>query len=330
MKQPALRDRYHRVINYLRISVTDRCNLRCAYCMPEEGVPSLDHAEILSYEELLRVARVAVRLGIWKIRVTGGEPLVRKGIVGFVGQLAAIPGVRDLCLTTNGMLLADTAAELRRVGLRRVNVSLDTLNPERFRRITRRPGLDRVIAGIRAARDQGLRPVKVNVVAMRGLNDDELPDFVAFARTEGVEVRFIEFMPGSGEWDESRVIPAAEVLERLSGRFRLEPVRELRSSGPSRTYQLPDGTRIGVISPLSDHFCGTCNRLRLTAAGRLRTCLFSNREIDLRRVLRSGVDDGALEHVLREAVARKPPGHGMEHTAPAAEADRPAMNRVGG
>ena len=330
MTQPALRDRYHRIINYLRISVTDRCNLRCAYCMPEEGVPSLDHTEILTYEELLRVARAAVRLGIWKIRVTGGEPLVRKGVLGFLSELARLPGVRDLCLTTNGILLAETAAELRRAGLRRVNVSLDTLRPERFERIARRGGLDRVLAGIRAAREHGLRPVKVNVVAMRGVNDDELPDFVDFARAEDVEVRFIEFMPGSGEWDESRVIPAAEVLERLSSRFRLEPVRELRSSGPSRTYQLPDGTRIGVISPLSDHFCGTCNRLRLTAAGRLRTCLFSSREIDLRRVLRSGVGDGVLEAVLRGAVARKPPGHGMESTAPAPEADRPAMNRVGG
>ncbi len=330
MKQPPLRDRYHRTINYLRISVTDRCNLRCAYCMPEEGVPSLDAAEILSYEELLRVARVAVRLGIWKIRVTGGEPLVRKGILGFLAELARLPGVRDLCLTTNGILLAETAAALRRAGLRRVNVSLDTLRPERFERIARRGGLDRVLAGIRAAREHGLRPVKVNVVAMRGVNDDELADFVEFARTQGVEVRFIEFMPGGGGWDESRVIPAAEILERLSGRFRLEPVRELRSSGPSRTYRLPDGTRIGVISPLSDHFCGTCNRLRLTAAGRLRTCLFSNREIDLRRVLRSGVDDGVLEAVLRDAVARKPPGHGMECAAPAPEADRPAMNRVGG
>ncbi len=330
MTQPALRDRYHRIINYLRISVTDRCNLRCAYCMPEEGVPSLDPTEILSYEELLRVARVAVRLGIWKIRVTGGEPLVRKGILGFLWELARLSGVRDLCLTTNGILLAEAAAQLRRAGLRRVNVSLDTLRPERFERIARRNGLDRVLAGIRAARQHGLQPVKVNVVAMRGVNDDELPDFVEFARVEGVEVRFIEFMPGGGAWDESRVIPAAEVLERLSARFRLEPLREPGSTGPSRTYRLPDGTRIGVISPLSDHFCGTCNRLRLTAAGRLRTCLFSNREIDLRRVLRSGVDDGVLEAVLRDAVARKPPGHGMECSVPAREADRPAMNRVGG
>ncbi len=329
MTQTVLLDRYHRVINYLRVSVTDRCNLRCAYCMPEEGVRPLDHAEVLSYEEILRVARVAVRMGIHKVRITGGEPMVRRGLLGFLGELAAIPGIRDLSLTTNGVLLAGMARDLRAAGLRRVNVSLDTLRPERFERITRRPGLERVVEGIRAARAAGLEPVKVNVVAMRGFNDDEILDFVDFARQEGVEVRFIEFMPAGGAWDRRRVVPAAEILDTLLARHPFEPAGRETASGPSRTYRLPDGTRVGVISPLSDHFCGTCNRLRLTAAGRLRTCLFSDREVDLRRVLRSGADDRALEAVLRAAVAQKPEGHGMAADAPCG-ADRPTMSRVGG
>ncbi len=325
-----LTDRHQRRINYLRVSVTDRCNLRCHYCMPEEGVPSLGHGAILSYEEFLRVGRVAVALGIEKIRVTGGEPLVRKGIEDFLGRLARLDGLRDLALTTNGLLLAQRVQALRDAGLRRVNVSLDTLRPDRFERITRRPGLDRVLAGIRAARDAGLRPVKVNVVAMRGVNHDEILDFAAFAREEGVQVRFIEFMPAGAAWEEARVVPAREILETLAA--ALGPLRTLPNGpagGPSRVFELPGGGTVGVISPLSDHFCGTCNRLRLTADGRLRTCLFSRSEIDLRAVLRSGADDRELARVLREAVSAKPAGHGLSAT-PDGPRDRPSMHRVGG
>lgn len=323
------RDRFLRTINYLRVSVTDRCNLRCTYCMPEEGVAPLDHGDILSYEEILRVARAAVGLGIGKIRVTGGEPLVRRGIVGFVRRVAAIPGVWDLSLTTNGLLLAEMAADLKAAGLRRVNVSLDTLRPEVFERVTRRKGLDRVLAGLAEARRVGLTPVKVNVVAMRGVNEGEILDFAEFAREGGYEVRFIEFMPANGEtWAEERLLTAAQILETLRSRYPLESVPSEQGTGPSRAFLLPGGGRVGVISPLSDHFCGSCNRLRLTAEGRLRSCLFSDEETDVRELLRAGADDEALTEAILEAVQGKPQGHAL------GEEGRHkcglSMNRVGG
>ncbi len=324
-----LQDRYHRQINYLRVSITDRCNLRCTYCMPEEGVQPLAHDAILSYEEILRVARVAVELGIRKIRVTGGEPLVRRGVVPFIERLAALPGVNDLSLTTNGLLLPQLAGPLHRAGLRRVNVSLDTLRPDRFHRVTRRHGFREVLAALQAAREVGLAPIKVNVVVIRGFNDDEIPAFAAFAQEHGYEVRFIEFMPARPDvWTSGHLVPAAEILETLRAHTPLEPAGE-GQGGPSRMFALPGGGRVGVISPLSDHFCGTCNRLRLTAAGRLRTCLFSDQEVDLRAVLRSGSDDRTLAAVLQDAVARKPEGHGLGCDAPP-DADRPAMSRIGG
>jgi cyclic pyranopterin phosphate synthase len=329
MSGPALRDGFRRTIDYLRLSVTDRCNLRCIYCMPAAGVHPLDHTEILSYEEMLRIVRIAVGEGIRKVRVTGGEPLVRKGIVEFVGDLSRVAGVQDLSLTTNGLLLEEMAPHLRRAGLRRVNVSLDTLRPEVFERITRRPGLDRVLAGIEAARREGLSPVKVNVVALRGVNDGEILDFAAFAEEGGYEVRFIEFMPAEKDaWDETRLVPAAEILDTLRSRYPLVPLLAEKLSGPCRVFQLPKGGRVGVISPLSDHFCGGCNRLRLTATGSLRGCLFSREETDLRALLRSGAGDDELAAVLREVVARKPRGHGLQE-GPAHGAGI-AMSRIGG
>jgi len=328
MTVSTLHDQFRRRINYLRISVTDRCNLRCTYCMPQEGVDPVPHADILTYEEFLRVTRVAVGEGIRKVRVTGGEPLIRKGIVAFLRELAAIPGVEDLSLTTNGLLLADMANELAHAGLRRVNVSLDTLRPHVFEQITRSPGLDRVLAGLAAARDAGLAPIKVNVVAMRGTNDEELLDFAAFAEETGYEVRFIEFMPAAPtEWDATRVISAAEILERLRTRYELEPLRGGAYAGPSRMFRLPGGGRIGVISPVSEHFCGACNRLRLTATGNLRGCLFSAEETNLRTLLRSPAPDSALAAVIRDVVARKPERHRIEGAAP----DRSMrMSRIGG
>ena len=312
MSGAGLHDLFQRRINYLRLSITDRCNLRCTYCMPAEGVSALDHGDILSYEELLRVARVAVGLGIEKIRITGGEPLVRRGVVGFVARVGALPGLQDFSLTTNGLLLADTAAALRQAGLRRVNVSLDTLRPEVFERITRRPGLERVLAGLAEARRVGLAPIKVNVVALRGVNDGEILDFAAFAQQEACEVRFIEFMPSTADaWDRGQVLTSAEVLAVLGSRYDLQPTTNGSAAGPSRTFRLPGGGLVGVISPLSDHFCGSCNRLRLTAEGRLRSCLFSQEETDLRPLLRGAADAGALAAAIRTAVQRKPERHAI-------------------
>lgn len=324
-----LEDRFRRRINYLRVSVTDRCNLRCAYCMPAEGVAPLGHGEVLSYEEILRVARVALTMGIEKIRITGGEPLVRKGILGFVERVAELPGLNDLSLTTNGVLLGELAGALRQAGLRRVNVSLDSLRPEVFARITRRDVLPLVLRGIDAAAAAGLQPIKVNAVVIRGENDSEILDFAEFARERRCEVRFIEFMPSRPEaWEGKRVVPSAEILATLSARHDLVPVEGGGTSGPSRTFRLPGGGSVGVISPLSDHFCGRCNRLRLTAAGSLRSCLFSDRETDLRRVLRTTSDDRELAECILEAVHHKPERHGAGGEAP--DDGGLAMSRVGG
>ncbi len=329
MSDHPLEDGFRRRINYLRVSVTDRCNLRCTYCMPEAGVPPLPPAEILSNQEILRVTRVAVALGIRKVRITGGEPLVRRGIQDLVSDLAALTGVQDLSLTTNGLLLAEACASLKAAGLQRVNVSLDTLKPEVFLRITRRPGLDRVLAGIDRARGVGLAPVKVNVVALRGVNDGEILGFAEFAQAQGVAVRFIEFMPANGEpWEDARLLSAGEILAIVGARYALVPEGASGDAGPSRSFRLPGGGSIGVISPLTDHFCGTCNRLRLTAEGKLRSCLFSDEETDLRGLLRGGADDEELARAIRTAATRKPQGHRLgdqgRHKCGL------AMNRVGG
>jgi GTP 3',8-cyclase len=307
-----VKDSFGRRIDYLRLSVTDRCNLRCRYCMPEAGVEPLGHGQILSYEELLRVAAAAVRLGVRKIRVTGGEPLVRKGLVGFIGQLAGLPARPEVTLTTNGLGLAELAGELRAAGLSRVNVSLDTLRPERFARITRRPGLERVLAGLAAAEAAGLTPIKLNMVPIAGENADEIVDFARLSLEHPWEVRFIEFMPvssGLSYGPESR-FPAAAILEQLQRLGSLEPLDRQGPSGPARLYRYAGGLgRIGVIPAVSEHFCGDCNRLRLTADGRIRPCLFSTEEIDLRSALRAGASDQALEQLLQQATGAKPERH---------------------
>ncbi len=325
-----LRDNFSRRINYLRVSVTDRCNLRCLYCMPPDGVEALPHGHILTYEEIERVVGIAIGLGITKVRITGGEPLVRKGITGFIGAVAAMRGLEDLSLTTNGVLLAGMAAELKAAGLKRVNVSLDTLKPEVFERIAQRPYLCEVLKGIDGATAAGLLPVKVNVVAMRGVNDGEIIDFADFARERAIEVRFIEFMPSRADaWRADTFVPASEILDTIRTKYELTAVGGTAShSGPGRIFSLPDAGRVGVISPLSDHFCGNCNRLRLTSDGRLRSCLFSNAEIDLKAKLRDGSDDAAVSALLKRAVAEKP----EKHTADAYRDEHcgMAMNRIGG
>jgi len=308
-----LKDTFGRTVDYLRLSVTDRCNLRCCYCMPEEGVPSIPHGEILSYEELLRVAAASVRLGVRKIRVTGGEPLVRKGIVDFIRQLAALPGRPEITLTTNGLRLAEMAGELKSAGLSRVNVSLDTLNEERFIQITRRPGLAQVLAGLAAAEEVGLVPLKVNMVPIRGVNEDEVVEFARFTLHRRWEIRFIEYMPvsdGLGFTPEQR-FPAQAIMEELSRLGILLPLPRSGPAGPARLFRYADalGT-LGVIPAVSNHFCAECNRLRVTADGRIRPCLFSDGEIDLKPALHSG-DDALLEVALADAVGAKPEKHGI-------------------
>jgi cyclic pyranopterin phosphate synthase len=299
-------DAYQRKINYLRLSVTDRCNLRCRYCMPPTGVVPKQRREILSYEELYQIAKISVSLGIEKIRVTGGEPLVRKGVVDFLTRLSGLPGLRQLVMTTNGQLLADMAKDLHAAGVKRLNVSLDSLNADMFRKVTRGGELSRTLAGIAAARQNGLQ-VKLNVVVMRGVNDMELYDFVDMSLDQHLAVRFIEYMPAVEDknWRQY-VVPGQEIIERINARYPLQEVPRHRLSGPSRDYRIDGATgTVGVITPVYDHFCSDCNRIRVTATGQVKTCLFSNCGFDLKPYLRSS-DEGALAEVLRRLVQDKP------------------------
>jgi cyclic pyranopterin phosphate synthase len=302
-------DSFQRPINYLRISVTDRCNLRCVYCMPEEGVTLMSHADILTYEEIYTVAKVAAGLGINKVRLTGGEPLVRLGLAELVSMLAGIEGIDDLSLTTNGILLAEKAAELKQAGLKRVNISLDTLRPERFREITRCGELEDTLKGIAAAHAVGLEPVKINMVVMAGVNDDELIDFARKTIDDGWHVRFIEHMPVIDNGSD-RLISVKEMKKRLDVIGKMEPFKMNVGNGPAKYFRLP-GARgtIGFITPVTEHFCYQCNRLRLTADGKLRPCLLSEEEIDLRGALRSSASAEELKHLIEKAIACKPERH---------------------
>ncbi len=298
--------------------------------MPEEGVAARAHDEILRYEEIARVVRVAAEVGLKHVRLTGGEPLVRRDIVELVRQVARTPGIEEVSMTTNGVLLAAFAADLLAAGLRRVNVSLDTLDPERFRKITRWGNLNDVLGGVAAARAAGLEPVKINVVAVRGMNDDEAVAFAQRTRDEGWNVRFIEVMPlGAGEhWSADSYVSSAETRARIEEALGpLEPAT-LEGSGPARYWRLPGaGGVIGFISPISEHFCAACNRLRLTADGKLMPCLLSDRELDLRALLRGGADDAALRDLLLRAVAMKPDRHHLdERIVP----ETHLMSQVGG
>jgi cyclic pyranopterin phosphate synthase len=310
-----LSDSFQRPINYLRVAVTDRCNLRCIYCMPEEGVKWMSHSDILSYEELITIIRASAELGISKIRITGGEPLVRQGIEDFVQMIAQIPGIEDIAMTTNGIFLAKYAADLKKAGLHRVNVSLDTLKPERFKKICR--GVDaggdisNVLAGIKAAQEAGLNPVKINMVVMAGVNDDEILDFARKTVDEEWHVRFIELMPFTGHDGHTPVgLTTRELKQRIDPLGRMEPYKHQWGNGPAKYYKLPEakGT-MGFISALSEHFCFSCNRLRLTADGKLRPCLMSETMIDLREPLRGGISKDQLKELIQQAVTAKPMGH---------------------
>lgn len=324
-------DPFGRSIEYLRLSITDRCNLRCRYCMPEEGVTALAHGDILSYEELLCVARTCVELGIRKIRVTGGEPLVRRGVVDFIARLAALPGAPEIALTTNGLLLAEMAAPLKAAGLQRVNISIDTLRPERFAALTRRGGLEQVLAGLAAADAVGLAPVKINVIPLKGVNDDELLDFARLTLEHPWEVRFIEFMPISPdlEYGNSAGVPMTEVERQLQSLGHLEPLPRGATAGPARRFRIPGASGcLGLIPSVSGHFCPECNRLRVTADGRVRGCLFGNQEIDLKPVLRSGSGAEALAGQLRAAICAKPEKHAIG--SPRFTAPNRRMQGIGG
>src|SRR5512139_4095945 len=323
-----LRASFGRQVDYLRLSVTDRCDLRCVYCMPSEGIPLKPASEILTYSELVRTVRVAVALGVRKVRITGGEPLVRRDILSLVGQVAAVPGVRDLAMTTNGTALPEMAVPLRKAGLSRVNVSLDTIRRDRFAEITRRDALPRVLSGIEEAVRAGLAPVKINVVLLHGLLPAEVDDFLALAREMPVEVRFIERMP-IGCFPSEAFVSAEGVRERI---LSLHGVREGRNGEPSSavTYEVSGfAGKLGIISPVSRRFCERCNRLRVTADGRLRGCLFARGTLDLRAVLRSGLGDDAVAQLLRAAVRAKPEGHDLCGFGNAPSAAEP-MSRVGG
>jgi len=326
-----LTDAFRRPITYLRISVTDRCNLRCVYCMPEGGLPWIPKAEILTFEEIERVVRAAAPLGVRSIRLTGGEPLVRRDLPELVARLAAIPGIDDIALSTNGLLLADLAADLRAAGLRRVNVSLDTLRADRFAAIARRPGLDRVLAGIDAALAAGLGPLKINCVVMRGQNDDELADFAAFTRERAVFVRFIEVMPviENATLQREAYVPSGELLDRIARDGELLPVAGPGGNGPARYYAFAGAPgAIGVISPLSHDYCETCNRVRLSADGQLKLCLFGDTGIDLRTPLRRGADAEELGAIFTGAMAIKPERHHLDLGKPASAMR--ALSEIGG
>jgi len=307
-------DRFGRVHTDLRISVTDRCNLRCFYCMPEAGVAFRSSGEILRFEEIQRFVQVAARLGIREVRLTGGEPLVRKGVCRLVEMLAAVPGIDDLAMTTNGVLLPEHAEALKAAGLSRLNISLDTLDRRKFHQIARRDELPRVLDGIAAAERAGFRRTKLNALAIRGYTEDEVVPLAQFARRHGMELRFIEFMPLDGDdlWDADRVLPGEQILEILAGALGpLERVTRDGSRGPATEYRFLDGgPPIGLVNSVSDPFCDRCSRLRLTADGKVRNCLFSMEEWDARAVLRAGGSDEPLAELVIEAVRAKRKKHG--------------------
>jgi cyclic pyranopterin phosphate synthase len=325
-------DSFGRVHTNLRISVTDRCNIRCFYCMPNENIQFRPRDEILTFEEIERFTRVAAQLGVTKVRLTGGEPLVRSGLEKLIGKLVALPGIKDVALTTNGILLAEQAAALKRAGLHRLNISLDGLNEETFERITRRTGLHRVLEGIAAAQRIGFEGIRLNAVAIRGITDDEIVPLGEFARQQQLELRFIEFMPldAEGNWETDQVISGDLIRKKLEAEFgELVPAARPDPSQPAMDFQFADGKgRIGFINPVTQPFCGDCNRLRITAEGMIRNCLFSIKEWDARALLRSDASDELLAERLVECVQAKKPGHGID-SPDFVKPDR-AMYQIGG
>ena len=318
-------DRYNRKIEYLRVSITDRCNLRCIYCMPPEGIKPLRHEDILKFEEIEEIVRYSIDWGIDKVRITGGEPLVRKGVVYLVEILANLKGVEDLSMTTNGILLEGYAKDLKNAGLQRINISLDSLDANRFNRITKVGKLSLVLDGIEEALKRGLEPVKINVVVMKGINDDEVLDFAKMSLDRPLHIRFIEYMPlgYKGFAKEDRFFPTAQIKERLRELGELIPA-EVKGAGPAKSFRFEESSgTIGFITPMSEHFCATCNRLRLTADGKLYPCLFSDYGVDIKTPLRTGAGYREIKELFKEALKNKPEKHSIK-------GNNQVMSKIGG
>ncbi len=320
-----MQDCFLRKVNYMRISITDLCNLRCQYCMPKDGIYKKQHQEMLSYEEIIKVVKYAAKIGIDKIRITGGEPLIKKDIVSFIDKIANIDGIKDIALTTNGVLLKDMAKDLQKAGLKRVNISIDSLKPDRYRSITRGGDVNHVLNGIQEVLQLNMRPIKLNVVVIGKLNEDEIEDFANLTINDEIDVRFIELMPvgeASG-WAKDRFISNEEIKRRIG---ELLPVKN-DTLGPARYYKLLGAKgRVGFINPISDHFCGSCNRIRLTSDGKLKPCLHSNQEIDILKALRE--NDNEIDEILQKAILSKPEKHYLytsEH-----EIGHRNMSQIGG
>jgi cyclic pyranopterin phosphate synthase len=325
-----IKDSYNRRIDYLRVSITDKCNLKCIYCMPSKGLKYFKESEVLTDEEIVRFVRIAHNHGLRKVRITGGEPLVRKNILQLVSSLKKT-GIRDLSLTTNGMLLAGLAGDLKQAGLDRVNISLDTMDAKIYRKITKEGDIERVWESIREAERVNLTPVKINVVPIRGINDGEISSFASLTLKNNFHIRFIEFMPAScnGVWAKDKCVSSAEILKQISGLGNLERLK-FKGRGPSRNYRFKGAAGvIGIISPLSDHFCGYCNRLRLTADGKIRPCLFSKDEVDIKTPMREGASDDEMEKLFLRAVKIKPQRH-LLNEDPSAGGHLKAMSKIGG
>ncbi len=323
-------DRNNRHLDYLRVSITDHCNLNCTYCLPFSRQSKQSHRDILRYEELLHLIRIFRDLGISKIRITGGEPLVRKDIIPFLSQLHEIRGIDDLAMTTNGLLLQDHLVKIKSAGIRRLNISLDSLNPGNYHRITGHDVFQNVWEGILAAEKLGFHPIKINVVALRGVNDYELTDMARLSLSHPFHIRFIEYMPiGDSALQLEKPLFTPEIQERISSLGELYPVERGKMDGPARRFRFKNAKgEIGFISPISHHFCRTCNRLRLTASGFLRTCLLSDHQTDLKTPLRAGFSDQQIADVILDAILRKPTSHDLNSKQAAQVAS--SMSAIGG
>ena len=319
MNASKLIDNFNRHLNYLRISITDRCNLQCRYCEPKDLIPKLSHADILTYEEILRVVRIATRLGISKVRVTGGEPLVRKGVYDFLHELTATAGLKDVSLTTNGVLLKDNLEKIQAAGISRINISLDTLNPVKYQEITGFDKFNRVWQGIEKAHQMGFYPIKLNIVALKGINDEEFIEMARLSFQYPFHIRFIELMPiGHSDFNPDSLLLAPEIKSRISDLGNLVAVQEDENDGPARRYKYENAIgEIGFIPALSQHFCNKCNRLRLTASGQLRPCLLSDHQEDLKEAVRKNCSDQQLADIFIKAVRHKPSDHNLVAKNPA-------------